>query len=80
MVVPQFFMAVKSNTARDAGGGKVLDVLLLESPCLLLATPDPARGVRPAVQGGHRREGERKVNVHGGRNIRARRTGAAESR
>ena len=70
LVVPQFFVAVSLGATSNAGGGKVPHALLLEPPCLLLASTNPARGVGPAVQGGHRRRGERKVHVHGGRDIR----------
>ena len=80
MVVPQFLMAVSLETARNAGGGKVPYALLLESPGLLLAAPDLARGAGPAVQGGQCRRWERKVDVHCGSGVRAGGTGAAESR
>ena len=80
LVVPQFLVAVALETARDAGGGKVPHALLLESPGLLLAAPDPARGTGPTVQGGRCRGRERKVHVHCGNGARARGTGVAESR
>ena len=80
LVVPQFLMAVALETARDAGGGKVPYALLLESPGLLLAAPDPARGAGPAVQGGQCRRWGRQVGVHCGSDVRAGGAGAAESR